>query len=86
MDLSESPTTGLGEHCVGTRVVVRRRIPGETGPSGGPALTDLLGVMESWSTTSTRIRTDAGVVEVPLSDIVAGKRVPDRPPRRSPRA
>ncbi len=39
----------LGPHVVGQRVVVRRVLPGETGPSGGPALTDVLGVCESWS-------------------------------------
>jgi hypothetical protein len=33
----------LGPHVVGQRVVVRRVVHGETGPSGGPALTDLLG-------------------------------------------
>ena len=34
--------SGLGPWCVGKRVVVRRRVPGSTGPSGGPAMTDLL--------------------------------------------
>ena len=43
-----SAPPGLGPHCVGQRVVVRRLLPGQTGPSGGPAMTDLLGVMESW--------------------------------------
>ena len=42
---------GLGPHCVGSRVVVRRVLRGQTGPSGGPAMTDLLGVMESWDGT-----------------------------------
>ena len=41
--------SALGPQCVGLRVVVRRRLPGETGPSGGPRMTDVLGVMESWS-------------------------------------
>ena len=31
------------------RVVVRRLVRGETGPSGGPAMTDVLGVCESWT-------------------------------------
>ena len=29
-------------------MVVRRVVPGETGPSGGPALTDVLGTCVSW--------------------------------------
>ena len=33
----------LGPHVVGERVVVRRLLRGETGPTGGPAFTDLLG-------------------------------------------
>ncbi|MDX6326373.1 MAG: N-acetylglutamate synthase, partial [Nocardioidaceae bacterium] len=40
--------SGLGPWCVGTRVVVRRRLSGRTGPSGGPALTDLLGILDHW--------------------------------------
>jgi GNAT superfamily N-acetyltransferase len=74
---------GLGPHCVGLRVVVRRVLPGRRGPSGGPAMTDLLGVVESWGATSTRVRAEDGTVtEIALSDIVSGKPVP---PRASPR-
>jgi len=61
-------------------VVVRRVLPGETGPTGGPAMTDLLGVMESWSATSTVVRAEDGTAtEIRLSDIVSGKPVPPRP-------
>ena len=71
---------GLGPHCVGLRVVVRRVLHGETGPSGGPAMTDLLGVMESWDATSTIVRAEDGVTtEIALADIVSGKPVPPRP-------
>ena len=70
---------GLGPHCVGRRVVVRRVLPGLTGPSGGPAMTDLLGVMESWSAGSTTVRAEDGTVtEIELSSIVSGKPVPPR--------
>ncbi len=74
---------GLGPHCVGVRVVVRRVLPGETGPSGGPAMTDLLGVMEAWDETSTRIRGEDGTAtEIAIADIVSGKPVPPRPSAR----
>ena len=74
---------GLGPHCVGVRVVVRRVLPGQTGPSGGPAMTDLLGVMEAWDETSTRVRGEDGTTtEIALADIVSGKPVPPRPSAR----
>lgn len=73
----------LGPHCVGRRVVVRRVIPGERGPSGGPAFTDVLGVMESWSGGTVTVRRESGeVVAVQVADIVSGKPVPPRPPVR----
>jgi N-acetylglutamate synthase len=63
-------------------VVVRRVLPGLTGPSGGPAMTDLLGVCESWTTTTASIRAEDGtLVEIPIADIVSGKPVPPRPSR-----
>ncbi|HSV38565.1 MAG TPA: hypothetical protein VLI04_07375 [Nocardioidaceae bacterium] len=73
----------LGPHCVGLRVVVRRVLPGETGPTGGPALTDVLGVMESWADGLTTVRTAADeLVTIEVADIVSGKPVPDPPTRR----
>jgi hypothetical protein len=63
-------------------VVVRRVLPGESGPSGGPAMTDVLGIMEGWDGSTTTIRTEAGLVSIEIADIVAGKQVPPRPPRR----
>jgi ribosomal protein S18 acetylase RimI-like enzyme len=75
-----STPPGLGPHVVGQRVVVRRVLRGETGPTGGPAFTDVLGVMESWSGGSARVRTEAGdVVTLSVADIVSGKPVPPRP-------
>lgn len=75
-----STPPGLGPHCVGQRVVVRRIVPGETGPTGGPAFTDVLGTMESWSATSTTVRAEGGELhEIELALIVSGKPVPPRP-------
>lgn len=72
----------LGPHVVGVRVVVRRFVCGETGPTGGPAFTDLLGVCESWGESSLTIRAEDGTLtEIPLADVVSGKPVPPRPSR-----
>lgn len=72
--------SGLGPHVVGQRVVVRRLLRGETGPTGGPAMTDLLGVCEDWTSTTASIRAEDGtLVEIPVADIVSGKPVPPRP-------
>jgi ribosomal protein S18 acetylase RimI-like enzyme len=58
-------------------------LPGLTGPTGGPAMTDVLGVMESWTRSATVVRPEQGdAVEIALGDIVSGKPVP---PRASPR-
>lgn len=74
---------GLGPHCVGHRVVVRRVLPGLTGPTGGPAMTDLLGVMEAWDGSATVVRGEDGTATtIALADIVSGKPVPPRPSPR----
>lgn len=71
---------GLGPHCVGQRVVVRRLVPGERGPTGGPALTDVLGTMLTWDGTSTVVeREDGSRVTIALAEVVSGKPVPPRP-------
>lgn len=77
---------GLGPHVVGQRVVVRRVLRGETGPSGGPAMTDLLGTCTAWTPTSDEadgvcvVQPETGEpVRIPLADIVSGKPVPPRP-------
>lgn len=70
----------MGPHVVGQRVVVRRVLPGETGPSGGPAMTDLLGICTAWGEGRCVIAPESGdPVEIRLSDIVSGKPVPPRP-------
>ena len=73
----------VGPECVGQRVVVRRLVPGERGPSGGPAVTDVLGMMRSWDGTTTSIETrDGSVVTIEIAAIVAGKVIPPPPQRR----
>ncbi len=73
----------LGPHVVGHRVVVRRVVPGETGPTGGPALTDVLGVCLRWSDGECVVQPEQGpAVTIPVRLIVSGKPVP---PRASPR-
>ncbi|WKN49553.1 N-acetyltransferase [Nocardioides sp. Arc9.136] len=78
----------LGPHVVGRRVVVRRVLRGETGPSGGPALTDQLGTCLAWTGGpggSCLLQPDdpaAAPVRIALADIVSGKPVPPRPSHR----
>lgn len=75
---------GLGPHVVGVRIVVRRVVHGEQGPSGGPALTDLLGECVSWGDGGCVVRPEQGPdVTIALADIVSGKPVPPRPSVRS---
>lgn len=61
-------------------MVVRRLVRGEAGPTGGPAMTDLLGTMLTWGDASTVVEAESGErVEIALADIVSGKPVPPRP-------
>jgi GNAT superfamily N-acetyltransferase len=82
-DQSRPPDLGqhlLGPHVVGRRVVVRRLLRGEVGPSGGPAMTDLLGVCVAWGDGRCVVQPETGEpVTIPLADIVSGKPVPPRP-------
>jgi ribosomal protein S18 acetylase RimI-like enzyme len=65
---------------VGTRVVIRRLVHGETGPTGGPAFTDLLGICTAWGPASMTVApAGSAPVEILLADIVSGKPVPPRP-------
>lgn len=64
---------------VGSRVVVRRILPGREGRPGEPAFTDVLGILEGWD-TEARVRREDGTLEVfPTALVVAGKPVPERP-------
>jgi hypothetical protein len=66
----------------GTRVVVRYRLPGETGPSGGPLATDVIGILRAWSSVEIAVETrDGTLVRVEQSAIVAAKQVPPQPTR-----
>lgn len=43
-------------------------------------MTDLLGVMESWTAQATTVRSESGeLTSIPLADIVTGKPVPPKP-------
>jgi N-acetylglutamate synthase len=64
---------------VGQRVVVRRLVPGEIGPSGGPAMTDVLGTLVSWDSATCTVAPETGAaVTIRLDEIVTGKPVPPR--------
>ena len=70
----------MGPHVVGQRVVVRRVLPGQRGPSGGPAMTDVLGTCTSWGDGECVVQPETGPpVRIALADIVSGKPVPPRP-------
>jgi GNAT superfamily N-acetyltransferase len=73
----------LGPHVVGKRIVVRRVLRGETGPSGGPALTDVLGICTAWADGVCVVQPETGdPVTIATADIVSGKPVPPRPAPR----
>ena len=74
------PAHLLGPPVVGKRIVIRRLVPGELGPTGGPAFTDILGVCTSWSDGIAVIEPESGEpLHVPVAEIVSGKPVPPRP-------
>ena len=65
---------------MGHRVVIRRLVRGETGPTGGPAFIDALGICTSWADDAmTLAPADAAPIRIPLADIVSGKPVPPKP-------
>ncbi len=65
---------------MGQRVVIRRLLRGETGPSGGPAMTDVLGICTSWAEGRATVRREDGdIVVIDIATIVSGKPVPPRP-------
>lgn len=75
----------LRADLVGTRVVVRRLVPGERGPSGGPALTDVLGVLVRWSGDELAVQRENGeVVVIRQAEVVTAKPVPPRAPVAGP--
>lgn len=67
---------------VGARIVVRYRRPDD----GGPRLTDVVGVLESFDEESLAVRDRRGeLVRIAVTDVFLAKPVPDAPPRRPPR-
>lgn len=58
-------------------------VTGETGPSGGPLMTDVLGICTSWADgRCTVVRESGELVTIAVADIVSGKPVPPRPSAR----
>jgi len=72
--------------AVGTRVVVRRLLRGRAGPSGGPAMTDVVGRVVAHTGEVLRVeRRDGELVDVAVADVVTLKQVPDGAGRRRTR-
>ena len=70
----------LRPDLVGQRVVVRQVVPGERGPSGGPAFTDVLGRADRVVADELTVRRkDDTVVVVDQALVVTAKPVPPRP-------
>lgn len=66
---------------IGRRMTIRYVVGGR-GPSGGPAMTDVIGrILELTERSLTVERRDGSAVVVALADIVAAKVVPDAPTR-----
>lgn len=79
---ADSPPVGrhrLGPHVVGQRVVLRRLLVGERGPTGGPAFSDVIGECLAWGEAAVLRLADGREVSVPVAEIVSGKPVPPRP-------
>lgn len=69
----------LHPDLVGRRVVVRSVLRGQTGPSGGPAFTDALGVLEAWSSETLSVRhQDGRLLVIAQADVATAKPVPPR--------
>lgn len=70
---------------MGQRLVVRRRLPGVTGPGGGQAYTDVLGILEHCDEDTVALRrSDGSLVEMPLVEVARAKRIPPPPLARRP--
>ncbi|TFD66450.1 ferrous iron transport protein A [Cryobacterium ruanii] len=69
------PFAFLAQASLGTRVVVRTRIPG--------GYTDALGFLRERSAASVSVETKRGLVTLAMEDVVAAKDVPPAPEPRS---
>jgi hypothetical protein len=75
--------TFLATVPLGARVVVRYRVAGRRGPSGGPLSTDVVGILRRRSPDDIEIESEKhGPVSVRRSDIVTAKAVPPASRRR----
>ena len=72
------PFAFLADAPLGTRVVVRTRIPG--------GYTDALGFLRERDVASVSVETKRGLVTLAMADVVAAKPVPPAPERRPRRA
>ncbi|WP_105033734.1 putative acetyltransferase [Cryobacterium aureum] len=72
-----SPFEFLADAPLGTRVVVRCRIPG--------GYTDALGFLRGRSAASVSVETKRGLVMLAMADVVAAKEVPPAPEPRGRR-
>ena len=72
----------LDAASLGQRIVVRYAVGG-TGPSGGPAMSDVIGRVQAVDDEAVTVeRRDGRTQVVALADVVTWKPVPDRPLRR----
>ncbi|MBB2894433.1 acetyltransferase [Flexivirga oryzae] len=78
--VSESRLTSIA--TVGTRVVLRVRLPDPELEPGGPHHTDVIGDVVSIDDTTVVVRGRRGEVTVPRARIVLAKSVPPPPVRR----
>lgn len=74
----------LSSAHIGCRIVVRRQLPPPIdGTPPGPRYGDILGILESWTGGVLAVRRAEGeLIEINERDVVAGKPIPPRPPRR----
>lgn len=66
----------VGPEHLGSRVVLRRAVP-------GGRYVDLLGELVWWADGVARVRTRAGEASVPIDQVIAGRPVPPAPSRRA---
>jgi N-acetylglutamate synthase len=62
---------------IGRRVVIRSLVRGEKGPSGGPLMTDVIGLLREYGDGVAVVeRRDGSLIRVAIEDIVAAKPLP----------
>ena len=67
----------IDDSHIGRRVVIRSLIRGETGPSGGPLMTDVVGYLREYGEGVAVVeRRDGSLTRVVIDDIVAAKPLP----------